>query len=279
MPAEALDARDVREAACFPLVPYSNRMAGGALHFRGERFDLKVSSDAHRQAIHGVGWLRPWRVVNLTARRCTIALDYSKAAGDRVVWPFRFQACQTFTLDEERLTVELSVQNTDDQPMPAGLGLHPYFPKTHSTRLRFGARQLWRNEDGLPQDLETVSSRHDHTLASDPSRTALDTMFEGWDGTADIIDRASGLTLHLRADGALDRLIVFTPPGKDWFALEPVSHVTDAFNRPDMEDSGTRVLEPRASIAGGFILQVAHRDGNGSSPQGSLFTHPRAPFD
>jgi aldose 1-epimerase len=33
-------------------------------------------------------------------------------------------------------------------------------------------------------------------------------------------------------------------PGRDFFAVEPVSHVNNAVNRPDIADHGLRVLGP-----------------------------------
>ena len=43
-------------------------------------------------------------------------------------WPWKFYSEQYFGLEPDRLNYELSISNTDSSAMPAGLGLHPFFP-------------------------------------------------------------------------------------------------------------------------------------------------------
>ena len=42
-------------------------------------------------------------------------------------WPWRYRAEQQFQLNPSALTVSLSIENLAQSPMPAMLGLHPYF--------------------------------------------------------------------------------------------------------------------------------------------------------
>jgi aldose 1-epimerase len=44
---------------------------------------------------------------------------------------------------------------------------------------------------------------------------------------------------------------VFVPSGQDYLAVEPVTHMTDAFNHAARGDhgTGTRVLEPGATFS------------------------------
>jgi aldose 1-epimerase len=66
-------------------------------------------------------------------------------------WPWTFNALQTLKLDRHGLKIELSITNTDAQPMPAGLGLHPFSPAPAGTRLfsQFG-HELQVDGQGLP---------------------------------------------------------------------------------------------------------------------------------
>src|SRR6187399_481226 len=54
---------NVRAHACYPLVPYSNRIAHAKLRFAGRDFELDRNFGDHPHSIHGVGWQRPWRIV------------------------------------------------------------------------------------------------------------------------------------------------------------------------------------------------------------------------
>ena len=59
-----------------------------------------------------------------------------------------------------------------------------------------------------------------------------------------------GLTAAINADAACQYLVVFIPPDCDYLAIEPVTHMTDAFNRAaaGQSDTGTRLLAPGATV-------------------------------
>ena len=63
----------------------------------------------------------------------------------------------------------------------------------------------------------------------------------------------------LTADEVFERLVVYTPEGKDYFCVEPVSHMTDAINRMDQpHHGGLRVLAPAESFLGEVKLNLIH---------------------
>src|SRR4029077_2582987 len=78
-----------------------------------------------RHAIHGHGWQARWQVIE--AGPTEARLEYRHAAEDGP-WPYR--ATQRFTLGPTSLTVTITLTSETDAPMPAGLGWHPYFPRT-----------------------------------------------------------------------------------------------------------------------------------------------------
>ena len=83
-PAAALVARDVRRTACYPLVPYSNRIATRGLRFGGHDYALARNFGDHPHAIHGVGWQRPWTVDDASsATSALLALEHDAAARRR----------------------------------------------------------------------------------------------------------------------------------------------------------------------------------------------------
>jgi aldose 1-epimerase len=57
------------------------------------------------------------------------------------------------------------------------------------------------------------------------------------------------LAVEVDAGSACRHLVVFIPRGRDYLAVEPVSHMTDAFNRAERaasaaSESGARALAP-----------------------------------
>jgi len=107
----ALRDGDVLGTACFPLVPYSNRIRDAAFRFGGHAVRLEHSWP---HALHGHGWLAPWTLEARGADRAT--LSFERAAGD---WPWAYRAEQRFVLHRQRLDVILSLQNLATTPMPA----------------------------------------------------------------------------------------------------------------------------------------------------------------
>jgi len=251
-PPEALrDAFPYRTAA-FPLVPYSNRIREGRFAFRGRAVTLPLNRPPERHAIHGHGWQSAWRPVAVGPAEAR--LEYRHAAS---AWPWPYRATERFTLTPSSLTVTLALTNEGDTPMPAGLGWHPYFPRTPRTTITADVRTVWLTDDEmLPATLASPTAPADPSRGVAVDAVALDNCFVGWSRRAVIAWPERGASLAMTAGPPLDCLVVFTPPGRPFFCAEPVSHVTDAFNLAEAghEDTGRQVLEPGATIETAITL-------------------------
>ena len=62
------------QVACFPLVPWSNRLAGG-FACEGRSYSIAPNREGDPYPIHGEGWLRPWQVDQQTGTRLSLVLD------------------------------------------------------------------------------------------------------------------------------------------------------------------------------------------------------------
>ena len=246
MPAEAVLDGDPYRSAAFPLVPYSNRIRTGRFTFRGRTVALPLNRPPERHAIHGHGWQAAWRTVH--AGPAEARLEYRHAAS---AWPWAYRATQHFTLTPTSLTVRLTLANESTAPMPAGLGWHPYFPRTQRTTITAEVRSIWLTDDEmLPTRLASPPGPADLSRGVAVDSVALDNCFVGWSRRAVIEWPEWGASLVMTAEPPLDCLVVFTPPGRPFFCVEPVSHVTDAFNLAEAgrADTGRQVLEPGATI-------------------------------
>ena len=114
---------NVLEAACFPLVPFVNRIRGSRFSFRGREVALKPNMAGDASVLHGQGWLGAWQCLYSDGQQAELVFEHP--AGE---WPWTYEARQFFALDVRGLTVRLSCLNTSPEPMPCGLGQHPYFP-------------------------------------------------------------------------------------------------------------------------------------------------------
>ena len=245
-------AGDPHAMACFPLLPYANRLGHRRFHWFGADYHLTPNFGDNPHTLHGVGWQRAWTVVETGPGSIVLHLDHRPDGS----WPFAFQARVGYSLSDHGLTVTIALTSRHDAPAPAGIGLHPYFPKAHDPSLRFRAAAAWVNgADALPSCHGPIAADWQHHEPRRIAESRLDNCFTGWDGTADI--HAGPASLRIEATAAFRQLQVFTPSWADFFCVEPVSHLPDAINRPNLPpDQAMHVLEPNETLSGTirFIL-------------------------
>lgn len=245
---EAAELQHSRLAACYPMLPFSNRIGQRRLEWQGQAYELDPDVGDNEHALHGLAWQQPWNVEREDAASTSLVLRHEAVAGAARRWPFSFDARQTFTLEPESLEVQFEVTSRADTPAPIGMGWHPYFPKRQRSRLHAELDHRWDNdEQGLP-----LRRFEQHSLDSDIAHIELDNVFEGWQGTARIRDER----LSLRLSSSLHCLVVYTPQTKPYFCVEPVSHVSNALNMPEPESLGMRILQPGQTITAWMRLEV-----------------------
>ncbi len=248
--AAALAGDFAPDMGCFPLVPFSNRIAGGRFTFQGRAVDMTTDPGSpHR--IHGHGWAVPWTVEGETDSAARLTFDHRAGA-----WPWSYSASQTIALDEDGLTVQLELTNLSDSDMPAGLGLHPYFPKPPGTRVTAKLGGVWEtDETTLPRTRRALPPAWNFPNGVAMEGVVLDNGFTGWDGAATLA--WPGLSVNIVADGPFGHLIVYAPANERYLCLEPVSHMTDALNRPQEADAGVIALPPGERLSGTIRFLIA----------------------
>jgi NAD(P)-dependent dehydrogenase (short-subunit alcohol dehydrogenase family) len=180
-PDAVVEARDVRHSACYPLIPYANRIANGRFSFAGEEHQLAPNFPGPH-TLHGVGWRRAWRTLRTDGSSCAIALEHRPVGDEAADWPFAFDARQVFELGEHGLTVRMAITNADDRPAPAGLGLHAFFPRRPGERIAFRAAAGWSNGADMLPDARHVGGKWDFAGGQAVDPLGMDNDFDGWDG-------------------------------------------------------------------------------------------------
>ena len=263
-PDEALAGTNSRLLSCFPLIPFSNRIAWGRFSFGGESFQLDMNFGDHPHTIHGNAWQRAWDVASQSADQAELVLDHDPAHDPTVTgggchWPYRYSARLLYALQPDGLSVTITFINTDRRAQPVGLGLHPYQPRTPQTTIAFQATSVWHTgEDSLPDARLPVEGHWSfdpgHVIEGPP----LDNCYAAWAGRAVVTRPEHGIQVTIAADDIFRHAVVYTPPGKPYFAVEPASNMTDAVNRmANVPDHGLRVLQPGDTLARQVRFTVA----------------------
>jgi len=221
------DCRSVLDTACFPLVPFSNRIAGARFDYGGRQIEL-VTNWPGGMAIHGIGWQRPWRIENRTQDRMALGLDLT-----REDWPWKAIVGLDYILRPEGLSMTLRITNLSESDMPCGLGFHPYFPRNLSTRCAIACKAfLSTDKDQLPTAFATESAVPDALANGDLPKGGFDNCLVGWRGAAHIRQGDAG-GLRVDAEPSTDYALLYVPEDEDFFCFEPVTHIPDAHNVRD----------------------------------------------
>jgi aldose 1-epimerase len=252
------------------LFPFPNRIRGGRFTWAGKEFQLPLNDGPKVNAIHGFACRRSWRVVDQGADAIGAWLT-GEFHGDRdapdcrALWPTDYRIRVTYRLSAGKLRVEAEVSNPDAQPMPFGLGYHPYFRipftpgfRPEDCKVIVPASSYWALEESLPsgerravdapRDLNTPRRFTDLTL--DDVLADLPPAPEVGDGLHECgaIEGAAGVTLRVLCSSAYREMVVFTPVHREAFCIEPYTCTTDAVN-----------LQARGVPAGWLTLQPGGR--------------------
>lgn len=246
-PAQTLTS--ARQAGSYALVPFSNRTAHATLKWAGTSHPVVRNSADEPHSIHGVGWQRPWTVLEAEPHFALLSYEHKPDEA----WPFAFDTSQAFRLSASELELTLSITNQSAVAAPVGLGWHPCFVKRERSRIFFEAAGRWEmSADNLPAHRVAAQG-----LDADCTLLDVDHCFDGWSGVVHLRDDK----LHTRISSNLNRLVVYSHATHDFVAIEPVSHVTNAVNLMTItgasaEALGVRVLQPGESMSAGMSIHV-----------------------
>jgi aldose 1-epimerase len=252
-----VDCRDPFEAACFAMLPYSNRLFDGRLRRPGES-DLILPPNCDRIAlpVHGTGWMSVWDIDSQDANH--VSLHYRHFANEH--WPFDMDCTQRVVLAADAVHFEASIRNVGADPMPSGLGFHPRFALHPETLVTLGAQTVWAQDArGYPTHLEPVNGfpRYDYRLPRPADAVDLNHCFADWSGEATLDTPRDKVSVRVSASALLRHLVVYRLPGKSWLCIEPVSHATGALSLDTLASSvhGVHRLEPGQSLAASMEIR------------------------
>jgi aldose 1-epimerase len=238
-------------AGLYPLVPYSNRIENARLRAAGRAVALKVHPFAAPHAVHGPGHRRPWTVEDAAGDRVSLRLDY----GPDEDWPWAFASVLSYAFEADALVTTISLRNRAGEPMPAGLGLHPFFHAPDGSRYGFAHHDRWQQletDAAAPQFGDRPTEVRDTV-----SREGLAACLGRWGGEG-IIARPD-LTIRVTSSPNLAHLVVYRAAGSAFLCLEPVSHVTNGFNlhAAGQPHTGATFLAPGEALEAAMTIACA----------------------
>jgi len=259
MPDSRTESTDLN-AACFIMIPYSNRIENGKFNFEGRDYQLR---NRENHSIHGDTRNRAWRTEEADSSRVCFFFE-SKEHKD-INWPWSFDARVEYFLNQNTFTSQIALKNRSNSVMPAGCGWHPYYNRTllfdeEPVYLKMNTHGVYpdANDNRIPSGPPQIPS-----IEQDFSKEKLldislflDSCYHSYDGNGYIFWPKSGIKVTYKCSSCT-HLIVFNP-SKPFFAVEPVTNANNGVNLfPKKEfDSGIVPLAPNESLTVSFSLKM-----------------------
>ncbi len=234
------------------LFPFPNRIRDGRFTWAGKEYRLPLNDPAQKNAIHGFACRNAFRVAShgadAASAHVTGVFRCSVDAPDCLpLWPADHEIRLTLRLGQGVLRFEAEVHNPDAAPLPFGLGYHPYFrlPSAGAgpaadCEVEAPAEAYWVLDESLPTgERRPVDAGRDLNAPRKVGGLQLDDVLSVLPAGA---PRADGLlgrgAVHAAPGGPMRlfcapefrELVVFTPPHRQAFCIEPYTCPTDAVN-------------------------------------------------
>lgn len=260
------------------LFPFPNRIREGRFTWDGRDYQLPQDDPAKKNAIHGFACRHPWRVATTgadnTSAWITGVFRCSQDAPESLaLWPADHELRLTLRLGARSLRLEAEVHNPDRKGLPFGLGYHPYFRMPFTATgsaddclLEVPARSFWKLEESIP-----TGERLPVDAACDLNRPRrfgdlnVDTVLTDLPAAASEMPQRASLRgaprtdLRLLCGTAFRDLVIFTPPHRQAFCVEPYTCATDALHLQERGiEAGWRVLPPGESWRAVVELRVVN---------------------
>lgn len=239
------------------LAPWSNRIRNGKYKFSQVSYDLGIDRDGNPEALHGIA------VDQIFERDAEISdvLSFTTIIEPTKGYPFKVALRVTFSLvkgaeNDIRLSLEVAATNLSQDTAPIGLGWHPYLKLPESNNIDGWVLRLPARSHVLV-DEKIIPLPGDAAWAGDVAPVTFDTLegkvldraytdlIPGDDGVTRsfLMDPRTGHSIAIvQAPMEVSVVHVFTgdtlnrDPRKS-VAVEPCTHITDAFNRPELANS------------------------------------------
>lgn len=242
------------------LLPWPNRVDGGAWRWNGTDQQLALTEVGKRNANHGLVRWSGWQLERVGEAEAVARHVLHPQTG----YPFRLAAELRYRLTDDGLRVDVRAENRTDAPVPLGIGFHPYLSAggglVDDCRLQVPATtRIEVDERGIPTGTTSVDgSDYDFRDGRGIGAQQLDTPYTDLarvDGVASVVlDGPAGRTT-LWMDETFRYTQVFTGDTvpqperrRHGLAVEPMTCPANAL----VTGEGLTVLEPGGALTGAW---------------------------
>ncbi len=225
----------------------------------------------HRYALSRHGFARGQRfeLIRQTSSEALFRLNDTVAT--RAVYPFGFELDVEFRLVGSTLTVEASVRNTSDKPMPASLGFHPAFRwplpngaarEAHFLEFEYAEEAAVRRLDAaglLTPELHPTPVQDRRLPLTDALFVDDVIIFDELHSDSLTYGAERGPRLRIGFPGAR-YLGLWTKPGAGFICIEPWRGFADPVGFEGKFDEKPGMLQVAPGLAQSLTMTIEHED-------------------
>jgi aldose 1-epimerase len=228
----------------YVMAPWCNRIEAGSVTV-GSRHIALASNFPDGSAIHGQVYALPWE-------RADEGRFLIRAGGDG--WPWDYEVALHVEIIDRSIRIEQTLTNLAIDPMPAGIGLHPWFRRPLLVAIRGDA--VYRLNAASQPRPEPVSGPFDlrevgaMTADLDATWTDLD------EAPVELRWPNLGIRAAMRITAPTKYVVAASPSHLDAIAVEPQTHAPQGLRRALRGERGAlTMLNPGQALR--LIVEMA----------------------
>ena len=203
----------------FATVPYFGVIHKNTFFYKNKYIKLSRTHPLEPDTIHGEGWIKKWKVIKQS--KTSVELMYVHQG--KKSFPHKYQTWQKFSLNKKSLNISIKITNLDDLSFDCGIGFHPWFNISAKSKIfSNNFSYIENNNNNFKQKKLTVAK------SLNLNKHKIDKTFLNWNGKSKLILNKD-ISLEIINKKNINNLHVYTPPKENFFCIEPITNIGDAF--------------------------------------------------
>ena len=205
----------------FATVPYFGAIQKKTFLYRNRYISLPKTHPLEPDTIHGEGWVSEWKIKSKSKISSELVYIHDGKKG----FPFKYRVNQEFFLINKSLCINIAITNIDNESFNCGIGFHPWFNIDKNSKIYLNS---FTHIKELKKKIykEKIFSTKKFLDLND---CKIDKTFINWNGKAKLVINKD-TTIEIKNKKNINNLHVYSPPKENFFCIEPVTNISDAYN-------------------------------------------------
>ena len=205
----------------FATVPYFGAIQKKTFLYRNRYISLPKTHPLEPDTIHGEGWVSEWKIKSKSKISSELVYIHDGKKG----FPFKYRVNQEFFLINKSLCINIAITNIDNESFNCGIGFHPWFNIDKNSKIYSNSFTYIKELKKKIYKKKIFSRKKFLNL----NKCKIDKTFINWNGKAKLVINKN-TTIEIKNKKNINNLHVYSPPKENFFCIEPVTNISDAYN-------------------------------------------------